>query len=79
MRKYGKRRAWKKAMHEGIEIEKEHKRTYNLFKKKKGRMSPRSFYANIAKDHIKEAGTKYYDVLEKMEDRLKKKTRKKRY
>ena len=65
---------YKYQLHEGREVEKEHKRTYQLVKRRKCKLSPQKFYSSIAKDHIREFPT-YYTALEKMEKGLKKKAK----
>ena len=61
----------------GTKIESEHKSTYSKLsryvKKHKSLPPKKIFYRDIAKDHIKELGKKYYPTLIKMERGLKKK------
>lgn len=62
----------------GIEIEKEHEDTYrklDKYIKKHGKMpSESSFYKSIALDHLKESEV-YYDYLEKMEEKMPKRSK----
>ena len=61
----------RRALEQGIRVEREHKRTYiwleNYFKKHGKIPSKVEFYLNIAKDHLLEDGL-YYEKLKTIHD-----------
>ena len=62
-------------LHEGIETEKEHKRTIGAIRRLRGKRVVYKAARLIARDHLRESPS-YYSALEKMEKGLKKKKKK---